>query len=139
MERRRLSKGHSRMGRPSIRSWPSGASQRRATNAARVVLPLPVGPTMANVEPAGTFRFMSLRTGWAAPLFLEEEGEELAGMPFASRGKPALPVLLGLAPLPARFVGYVKVRLRNSISPAMGVCGGILAARSSICGVARRM
>ena len=73
---------------------------------------------MANVEPAGTFRLMSLRTAWAAPLDLvaAEEGEEPAGM-------PALPVLLGLAPLPARFVGYVNVRLRNSISPAIGVCG----------------
>src|SRR5580700_2352956 len=117
MERRKLSNGHSRMGRPSIRSWPSGASQRRAINAARVVFPLPVGPTMASVEPAGTFRSMSLRTGWAAPLFLEvEEGEEPAGMAFVSLGKPAPPFLLGLAPLPARFVGYVKVRLRNSTS-----------------------
>src|ERR1700676_833327 len=118
MERRRLSSGHSRMGRPSMSSWPSGASQRRATNEASVVLPLPVGPTIASVEPAGTFRLMSLRTARAAPLVLAAEGEEPAGM-------PALPVLLVLAPLPARFVGYVKVRLRNSISPRMGVCGGL--------------
>src|SRR5713226_4163426 len=59
MERRKVSSGHSRMGRPSIRTSPSGASQRRATRAARVVLPLPVGPTMASVEPAGIFRLMS--------------------------------------------------------------------------------
>src|ERR1700732_247651 len=134
MERRRVASGHSRMGRPSMKTSPSGVSQRRATNAARVVLPLPVGPTMASVEPAGTFRLISLSTAWTAPLVLAcaDEDDEPAGT-------PAPPVLLGLAPLPARFVGYVKVRLRNSISPAMGVCGGILAARSSICGVARRM
>src|SRR3984957_1190184 len=117
MARRRFSRGHSRMGWPSMKSWPLGASQRRATREASVVLPLPVGPTMASVEPAGTLRLMSLRTAWAAPL-------DLPG---------------ALAPLPARFVGYVNVRLRNSISPAIGVSGGALAALASIGGVARRM
>src|SRR6266436_5682092 len=122
MDWRKVVSGHSRIGRPSIKTESSGASQRRVMGAASVVLPLPVGPTMASVEPAGTFRLMSVRTAWAARWVLAEEGEEPAGM-------PALPVLFWLAPLPARFVGYVNVRLRNSISPAMGVCGGILAAR----------
>ena len=50
---------------------PSGASQRRATSAAKVVLPLPVGPTIASVEPAGILKLMSRRTpsvGGAVPI-----------------------------------------------------------------------
>src|ERR1700732_1715933 len=60
MARRNVSKGHSRIGLPSISNSPAGASHNRATNAARVVFPLPVGPIIANVEPAGIFKFMLL-------------------------------------------------------------------------------
>src|ERR1700675_4331628 len=63
MARRNVSKGHSRIGLPSIINSPAGASHNRATNAARVVLPLPVGPIIANVEPAGIFKFMLLSIG----------------------------------------------------------------------------
>src|SRR5580693_5038258 len=98
MARRRFSRGHSRMGWPSMKSWPLGASQRRAISEASVVLPLPVGPTMASVEPAGIFRLMSRRTGWAAvaaalatePLVLPAATADAAG---------------AFAPFPARFVG----------------------------------
>src|SRR6202042_3480593 len=63
MARRNVSKGHSRIGLPSISNSPAGASHNRATNAARVVFPLPVGPIIANVEPAGIFRFILLSIG----------------------------------------------------------------------------
>ena len=47
-------------------SVPGGASHNRAISAASVDFPLPVGPTMASVEPAGTCRLMSCSTGPAA-------------------------------------------------------------------------
>src|ERR1700688_5336727 len=58
-----VSKGHPPIGLPSISNSPAGASHNRATNAARVVFPLPVGPIIANVEPAGIFKFMLLSIG----------------------------------------------------------------------------
>src|ERR1700688_4196555 len=64
MARRKVSRAHSRMGRPSISNSPAGASHNRATSAASVVFPLPVGPIIANVEPAGIFKFMLLSIGW---------------------------------------------------------------------------
>src|SRR5450631_3166898 len=69
MARRKVSRGHSRIGRPSISSSPLGASQRRATSAASVVLPLPVGPIIASVEPAGILRFILLSIGWLELVF----------------------------------------------------------------------
>src|ERR1700693_4697508 len=63
MARRNVSSGHSRIGLPSISNSPAGASHNRATNAARVVFPLPVGPIIANVEPAGIFKFILLSIG----------------------------------------------------------------------------
>src|ERR1700686_149049 len=70
MARRKVSRGHSRIGRPSISSSPLGASQRRATSAASVVLPLPVGPIIASVEPAGILRFILLSIGWLELVFV---------------------------------------------------------------------
>src|ERR1700732_2617414 len=67
MARRKVSNGHSRIGRPSISNAPLGASHSRATSAASVVFPLPVGPIIANVEPAGTVKFILLSIGW--PVF----------------------------------------------------------------------
>src|ERR1700676_2814818 len=64
MARRKVSSGHSLIGRPSISNSPFGASQSRATSAASVLLPLPVGPMIANVEPAGILKFILLRMGW---------------------------------------------------------------------------
>src|SRR6202051_4334745 len=64
MARRKVSSAHSRIGRPSINNSPAGASHKRATSAARVVFPLPVGPIIANVEPAGTVKFTLLSIGW---------------------------------------------------------------------------
>src|ERR1700681_3351146 len=64
MARRKVSSGHSRIGRPSISNSPLGASQSRATSAASVVLPLPVGPIIASVEPAGIRKFILLSIGW---------------------------------------------------------------------------
>ena len=67
--RRSSASGHSRIERPSINSDPGGASHSRAINAASVDLPLPVGPTIASVEPAGMCRLMSCSTGsFGAPL-----------------------------------------------------------------------
>src|ERR1700676_3270421 len=63
MARRKVSSGHSRIGRPSISNSPAGASHNRATSAASVVLPLPVGPIISNVGPAGIFKFMLLSIG----------------------------------------------------------------------------
>src|ERR1700722_6723987 len=63
MARRKVSSGHSRIGLPSIINSPAGASHNRATNAASVVFPLPVGPIIANVDPAGIFKFMLLSIG----------------------------------------------------------------------------
>src|SRR5580704_4942021 len=122
MARRRFSSGHSRMGRPSMKSWPLGDSQRRAMREASVVLPLPVGPTIASVEPAGIFRLMSRKTGWAV----------LAPAPFVLPALAEAAATAGaFAPLPARFVGYVNVRSRNSISPLTLVSFEIVAALSS--------
>ena len=45
-----------------MNSVSGGASHKRAISAARVDLPLPVGPTMASVEPAGTCRLISCST-----------------------------------------------------------------------------
>src|SRR2546429_9571962 len=59
MDWRSVVRGHSRIGRPSIKTESSGASQRRAMRAASVVLPLPVGPTIASVVPAGAFKMIS--------------------------------------------------------------------------------
>src|SRR5947207_15842990 len=59
MDWRSVARGHSRIGRPSIKTESSGASHKRAMRAASVVLPLPVGPTIASVVPAGTFKLMS--------------------------------------------------------------------------------
>src|ERR1700693_4448172 len=101
--------------RPSTRISPSGASHKRAIIAARVVLPDPVGPTIANVEPAGILRLIFFNTGLAT----------LAEVPFDPECMLA--------------VGYVKVRLRNSISPETGAPLGNLAKRSSICGAACSM
>src|ERR1700738_1483649 len=64
MARRHVSSGHSRIGRPSISNWPAGASHNRATSAASVVFPLPVGPIIATVEPAGILKFILLSIGW---------------------------------------------------------------------------
>src|ERR1700681_3609431 len=64
MARRNVSSGHSRIGRPSISNWPAGASHNRATSAASVVFPQPVGPISANVEPAGILKFILRSIGW---------------------------------------------------------------------------
>src|ERR1700682_2717684 len=63
MAGRKVSSGHSRIGRPSISNSPAGASHNRATSAASVVLPLPVGPMIATVEPAGILKFTFLSVG----------------------------------------------------------------------------
>ena len=50
-------------------AFPAGASHNRAISAASVDLPLPVGPTIARVEPAGTCRIISCSTGsFGAPV-----------------------------------------------------------------------
>src|ERR1700688_3365470 len=64
MARRKVSSGHSRIGRPSMSNSPAGASHNRATSAASVVFPQPVGPIIASVEPAGTVKFILLSIGW---------------------------------------------------------------------------
>src|SRR6266576_4538415 len=63
MLRRRDSREYSRMGRPSISTMPGSASYTRGIRLTRVVLPDPVGPTIARLLPAGTRRFTSRRTG----------------------------------------------------------------------------
>ncbi len=55
-----------------------GASQSRAISAASVDLPLPVGPTMARIEPAGTCRLMSWSTGVAACLTVDRSSVAVA-------------------------------------------------------------
>src|SRR5215467_7511570 len=107
------------MGRPSMNTVPSGASHRRATRAASVVFPHPVGPTTARVEPAGILRLMSERTD-CAPLPLD----------FLDPLEPFTP---------ERVVGYVKVRFRNSMLPCGVASLGRIAARSSILGFAVKM
>src|SRR2546429_9796922 len=69
MDWRSVVRGHSRIGRPSIKTESSGASHKRAMRAASVVLPLPVGPTIASVVPAGAFQLILGSTaGGARPL-----------------------------------------------------------------------
>ena len=63
IEPRSAASGHSFKGFPSKYSSLSGASHKRAINAAKVVLPLPVGPTIASVDPAGIFKSMFCSTG----------------------------------------------------------------------------
>src|ERR1700675_2206993 len=92
MARRKVSSGHSRIGRPSISNCPAGASHNRATSAANVVFPLPVGPMMATVEPAGILKFILLSIGWLefamAPVPLPAIAL-LAGTLFADAPLPA--------------------------------------------------
>src|ERR1700730_1742453 len=98
MARRKVCSGHSRIGRPSISNAPLGASHSRATSAASVVFPLPVGPMIANVEPAGTVKFMFLSIGWLesalAPVPLPAtallEGALFADAPLLA-ARPAFP------------------------------------------------
>ncbi len=61
-ERRKVSSGNRRMSTPSIKTWPSSASRIRGTRLMRVVLPAPVIPTMATVEPASTVKETLLKT-----------------------------------------------------------------------------
>src|ERR1700692_4494962 len=105
MARRKVSSGHSRIGRPSISNAPLGASHSRATSAASVVFPLPVGPIIANVEPAGTLKFILLSIGWLefalAPVPLPETAL-LAGALIAEA--PLLATALAF-PSPDNIVG----------------------------------
>src|ERR1700730_14839922 len=107
MARRKVSSGHSRIGRPSISNSPAGASHNRATRAASVVFPLPVGPIIANVEPAGILKFILLSIGWLelplVPVPLPTTAL-LDGALFADG--PTLAEPLGF-PSPDSIVGYV--------------------------------
>src|ERR1700686_443128 len=97
MARRKVSSGHSRIGRPSISNCPAGASHNRATSAANVVFPLPVGPIMATVEPAGILKFILLSIGWL----------EFALAPVPLPATALLEsVLFGDAPLPAAPLAF---------------------------------
>ena len=88
MARRSVASGHSRIGRPSMSSVSAGASHSRATSAARVLLPLPVGPTIARVEPGRNVQVDIVQTR-AVPL-------------------RRVAVHRRLEPSPLRVVGYVK-------------------------------
>src|SRR6202011_2962502 len=112
MARRKASSGHSPIGPPSISNSPAGASHNRATSAASVVLPLPVGPIIASVEPAGIFKFMLLSMGRLefalAPVPLPAiallEGALFTDVPLLA----AAPVF----PSPDNIVGEETVRLQ---------------------------
>jgi len=58
--------GEVRIGWPSIRTVPGGASWRRGIRETNVDFPEPVGPTMARLVPAGMLRLMSWRTDGAS-------------------------------------------------------------------------
>src|ERR1700692_4663230 len=105
MARRKVSSGHSRIGRPSISNWPAGASHNRATSAASVVFPLPVGPIIANVEPAGILKFMLLSIGWLEFALAPVPLPETALLEIALCADAPLPAARLAFPSPDNIVG----------------------------------
>ena len=59
--------GRSRTSMPSMNTVPGGGSYSRGSRLTSVDLPLPVGPTIASVVPAGTVSEMSCSTGGPPP------------------------------------------------------------------------
>ena len=99
-------------------AFPSGASHSRAISAASVVFPLPVGPTIASVEPAGMCRLISCSTRSVAVR---------CGVPFAP---------LALAAGHGRRIGEIQIP-KFDLAVDASCFSECSRRRSSICRLAR--